>query len=90
MHVCQSCTYGAMRVRSDRIVGGAETTVPRAGNHVSTGEMATPRGVCDFHSFPDLEELDRFRSELLGWYDVHKRELPWRTLVSYDLSCCVS
>ena len=43
--------------------------------------MAEAPSLCECHSFSDIEELKQFRSNLLGWYDVQKRELPWRTLV---------
>ena len=54
--------------------------VPARANPLEA-KMAAVEGVCNFHSFLDMEELSRFRSDLLGWYDAHRRDLPWRTLV---------
>uniref|UniRef100_A0A673AD31 Adenine DNA glycosylase n=1 Tax=Sphaeramia orbicularis TaxID=375764 RepID=A0A673AD31_9TELE len=32
-----------------------------------------------YHSFLDAADVVLLRSQLLGWYDKEKRELPWRT-----------
>ncbi|KAI8913638.1 DNA glycosylase [Gorgonomyces haynaldii] len=28
--------------------------------------------------YHDIQDMDRFRAQLLGWYDLNKRSLPWR------------
>ncbi|XP_077573093.1 adenine DNA glycosylase [Stigmatopora nigra] len=33
-----------------------------------------------YHTFHDFAEISLLRSHLLRWYDLEKRELPWRTL----------
>ncbi|KAM9762359.1 adenine DNA glycosylase isoform 2-T2 [Menidia menidia] len=40
--------------------------------------------VSSFHSFQDPAEVARLRSQLLGWYDRERRELPWRTLAETE------
>lgn len=39
-----------------------------------------------YHTFCDAAEVELLRSQLLGWYDREKRELPWRTLVNMSFS----
>jgi len=34
------------------------------------------------HSF-ETTEIDHIRSNLLGWYDVNKRDLQWRVLAKH-------
>lgn len=63
---------------------GLEFQLKRTRHVVATRHnivMAEAPTLCDYHSFSDIEELTQFRSNLLGWYDIQKRELPWRTLV---------
>ena len=48
--------------------------------------MAEAPSLCGCHSLSDIEDLQQFRSNLLGWYDVQKRELPWRTLVCLSMA----
>ena len=80
-------------------VGGAETPIKahqttwalesqsqKAWHSVLGIPMAEAPSLCDFHSLSDIEDLQQFRSNLLGWYDVQKRELPWRTLVCLYIS----
>lgn len=35
-----------------------------------------------YHYFNVKSELDAFRTSLLSWYDLKKRQLPWRDLPS--------
>uniref|UniRef100_A0A3Q3XK04 Adenine DNA glycosylase n=1 Tax=Mola mola TaxID=94237 RepID=A0A3Q3XK04_MOLML len=42
-----------------------------------TRNASTP---CPYHTFHDPVRVALLRSQLLGWYDKEKRELPWRTL----------
>ncbi|XP_028857009.1 adenine DNA glycosylase isoform X2 [Denticeps clupeoides] len=37
-----------------------------------------------YHFFQEPAEICRFRSQLLGWYDSTKRELPWRTVATTE------
>jgi len=37
------------------------------------------------HDFRDDAEIDAIRSNLLKWFDVEKRTMPWRKTVDYDV-----
>ena len=62
---------------------GQETVQGETGAR-GMAEARASSAVCECHSFPDMEELEQFRSNLLSWYDAQKRDLPWRTLVRLE------
>ncbi|XP_030639811.1 adenine DNA glycosylase [Chanos chanos] len=43
-------------------------------------EESSETSASAYHFFEDPNEVLSFRTQLLGWYDQTKRELPWRTL----------
>ncbi|KAJ8040389.1 Adenine DNA glycosylase [Holothuria leucospilota] len=42
--------------------------------------------ICSAHSFQDDFEVSSIRSNLLGWYDENKRDLPWRKCSHNDVN----
>lgn len=61
----------------------AETTKPkrkRSKTAVKEEETENSSSPSTYHTFRDPADVVLLRSQLLGWYDKEKRELPWRTL----------
>ena len=46
--------------------------------------QSTSPKICDLHSFPS-REIENIRQQLLKWYEMNKRQLPWRTLSAQAL-----
>lgn len=52
----------------------------RSTNNPETPDIPTS---CPFHNFSVLEVAE-LRGSLLGWYDEHQRQLPWRDIAKAD------
>ncbi|XP_045440722.1 adenine DNA glycosylase isoform X3 [Pipistrellus kuhlii] len=51
---------------------------PPGGQARRQEEVALQASVSPYHQFGDTAEVTAFRESLLSWYDLKKRDLPWR------------
>ncbi|XP_054576364.1 adenine DNA glycosylase isoform X2 [Eptesicus fuscus] len=56
----------------------ARPTIPDAGQARRQEEVVLQASVSPYHQFSDTAEVTVFRESLLSWYDLKKRDLPWR------------
>ncbi|XP_061681560.1 adenine DNA glycosylase isoform X2 [Syngnathoides biaculeatus] len=64
------------------------TTFERFGKEASKKgskkEPSVGTSLPPYHNFREPADVGRLRTRLLSWYDLEKRELPWRTLAQIE------
>ena len=55
------------------------------GESMSGFELEQMKHSASLHTFT-AEEIAALRCDLLAWFDVNKREMPWRKTVDYAVS----
>nr|XP_057929766.1 adenine DNA glycosylase isoform X2 [Doryrhamphus excisus] len=71
-----------MRKLKNEVVEMAEGVKPKRKRQKTRAKEEPMRAVSlsTYHTFPDPADIAHLRTHLLSWYDLEKRELPWRTL----------
>ncbi|XP_061538765.1 adenine DNA glycosylase isoform X2 [Phycodurus eques] len=61
-----------------------ENVKPKRKRTRAKDEPSAVASASTYHKFRRPAEVSRLRTQLLSWYDLEKRELPWRTLAQIE------